>query len=83
MNEAEKQQQTEAIMKGFGDALQEAIDEICPGFGFALIVFEFNNPGGSNYISNADRASMIESLKETVQRLEQNQDIPAAHGTVQ
>ena len=51
--------------------------------GFALIVFDFNSPGAGNYISNADRKDMIATLRETADRLEQNQDIPAAHTTIQ
>lgn len=51
--------------------------------GFTLLVFEFNKPGLSNYISNADRQSMIVALRETADRLEKNQDIPPVHPTMQ
>lgn len=39
---------------------------VFPGLGFCLLVFEFNKPGISNYISNVERESMIEALKESV-----------------
>lgn len=51
--------------------------------GFALIVFDFDNPGIGNYISNAERSDMIKSLRETADRLERNQDIPPAHKIIQ
>lgn len=40
--------------------------------GFVLLVFPFNGPEGqrTNYVSNADRASMIVALKEIVARFE-------------
>lgn len=44
------------------------------GFGFCIIVFPFNKPGISNYISNAERATMIEALKEKIKVLENNED---------
>lgn len=47
---------------------------ILQGLGFALFTFEFNKPGVSNYISNAQREDMIKSLKETLIRFE-NQEI--------
>lgn len=42
-------------------------------FGFAIIVFPFEKPGISNYISNAERPSMIKALRETADRIEKNQ----------
>ena len=50
--------------------------------GFVLIVFDFNAPGAGNYISNANREDMIAALREIADRLEQNQDIPAARTTI-
>lgn len=57
-------------MRDLADKIQKEI----PGLGFALFVFEFHNSGMSNYISNAQREDMITALKETIQRLEGNQD---------
>ena len=39
--------------------------------GFILIAFEFGNgPGTNNYMSNADRADVISTLKQMVDHLE-------------
>lgn len=58
-----------------------AIESIMPkGLGFALVVFDFKNPGIGNYISNAQRPDMVKSLRETANRLENNEDIPPATG---
>lgn len=51
--------------------------------GFALIVFEFHEPGIGNYISNADREDMIKALRETADRIEKNEVIPAVNRTIQ
>ena len=42
--------------------------------GFCVLVFGFDRPGIANYVSNADRESMIKALRETADRLEKNQD---------
>lgn len=47
-----------------------------PGFGFAIMVFDFNAPGIGNYVSNAQRDDMITALKETTSRLEAGRDFP-------
>ena len=40
-------------------------------WGFALMVFAFHRgPGNCNYISNGNRAQMVELLKEQVKRFE-------------
>lgn len=44
------------------------------GLGFALVVFQFNQPNIANYISNAQRGDMIKALEETVVRLKNNND---------
>lgn len=57
--------------------LGRKIDSKLPkGFGFALLVFPFNRPGIANYISNADRQTMIEALKEKIKVLESKSDFP-------
>lgn len=78
MNEIEKQQEIEEFLRYLASAIECSIglkfnkEEI----GFALLLFEFNNPDIGNYISNANRKDMIKSLRETADRLEKNQDIP-------
>jgi hypothetical protein len=55
--------------------MAEKVGKMLPqDFGFAIIVFPFNNPGISNYISNANRSDMIKALRETADRLEKRQD---------
>jgi hypothetical protein len=77
MSDADLQLKTEEFMRNLGSGLQGIIDEYIPGMGFALLIFEFNKPGLSNYISNAQRENVIGALKEAAERLEKNQDIPA------
>lgn len=63
-------------------ALAQAIDEaLNPNkakdertIGFCLLVFGFNAPGISNYVSNAERADMIKALEETAMRLKNRED---------
>jgi len=38
--------------------------------GFALLVFDFENPEISNYVSNAYRADVIVALREAADRVE-------------
>lgn len=49
-----------------------ALDKGFGGMGFALLLFDMNEPvaGRMNWISNAERASMIVALKEMVAQLE-------------
>ncbi len=60
-------------MRNMGDAVKKFLPE---DFGFALIVFPFDTPGTSNYVSNAERTSMITALRETADRLEKKQVFP-------
>ena len=78
----EMQQQTEELMRYLGKILDDAISEFFPQAGFALIIFKFHEEGLSNYISNAERGSMIKALKEIAERLEKNEDIPAGLGGI-
>ena len=59
-----------------GEGLDTILKKYAPHCGFTLIVFKFDEPGLSNYISNAERKGMIKGLKETVKRLEANEDTP-------
>lgn len=73
----------EECMRGWAAALNEIIKGQFGEMGFMLLVFPFNEPGVSNYISNAERSDMIMTLRETADRLEKNQIIPAVHSTAQ
>lgn len=57
-------------MRNLANLIQPQIN----GLGFALLVFPFNEPGMSNYISNAERKDMIKALREAADRFEKNQD---------
>lgn len=60
-----------------GQEMRDLADKVkkeIPGLGFAILVFELNKPGISNYISNAQRPDMIKAMKETIERLEKGQD---------
>lgn len=67
---------TEEMMRDVGNALSKTF----PMMGFAFILFEFGEPGIGNYISNGCREDMIKALRETADRIENNQDIPAIQG---
>ena len=55
----------------------ELIEKEIPGMGFALVVFPFHvRKKYANYISNAQRADMIEALEETLNRWKSNKDFP-------
>lgn len=55
--------------------MAEKIAQMLPkDFGFSIIVFPFNQPGVSNFISNVNRSDMIKALRETADRLEKRQD---------
>ena len=73
----------EDLMRLLGSAVEHTLKDNVGNKGFALLVFEFHEPGIANYISNAKREDMIKSLRETADRLEKKQDIPAVHKTIQ
>ena len=56
-------------MTGIGRTLGAACP---PGFGFALLMFDMNTPRGGfmNYISNAERESMLVAMKEFIANAE-------------
>lgn len=60
-----------AYLRLLADALKDAL----PGKGFALFIFEFDQPHLAHYISNAERGTMLKALKETYHRLSGGQDI--------
>jgi len=52
------------------NALAALLQDEFPEYGFALLVFDFNSPGRMNYISNAQRADMVNALKELITKFE-------------
>jgi hypothetical protein len=69
-------EQAEALMR----IVARGLGEVFPGMGFTLLLFQFNAPGVSNYISNANREDMIKALRETADRLERREEIPPVKG---
>ena len=59
-------------LQKIGGAIELAFNDPdkAPTVGFFLIVFEFNRPGISHYVSNGERASCIEVMKELIERWE-------------
>ena len=61
-------------------SLSELIDDFygCH-MGFALIVFPHDSHN-ADYISNSSRVDMVKALRETADRIEKNEVIPATIG---
>jgi hypothetical protein len=66
----------DAAIREQGSSIGKIIAGVLPpGWGFALLIFPFNEGGGRmNYISNAPREDMLVALKELVARMEGNFD---------
>jgi hypothetical protein len=76
------QQKTEELLLYLGKVIQDVINEFFPTAGFAFFLFKFHEEGRTNYISNAERESMIKALKEIVKGLEKDQDFPVNSRTL-
>lgn len=63
--------------------MAESVEKMLPkDFGFTILVFPFNNPGVSNYISNANRNDMIKAMREAADRLESKQDFETPQNNI-
>lgn len=62
------------VMNDIARTLDEAINPGRPKqYGFCLMVFDFGSGGYMNYISNADRNTMLQAMREFIDRnLQQN-----------
>nr|WP_321357201.1 hypothetical protein [uncultured Draconibacterium sp.] len=61
----------------------ERVKALLPSdFGYAILVFPFNNPGVSNYISNARREDMVKMLRETADRLDNREDFKTPENNI-
>ena len=69
-------EKTEEVMR----ATAEGLSSVFGDKGFMLVVFEFGDPGISNYVANGERSDCIKALRECADRLERNQDIPPVQG---
>jgi hypothetical protein len=45
-------------------------EQLKPGVGFALLMFDFGEGGNLAYLSNAQRSDMIKTLREFIEKLE-------------
>ena len=61
LEEAERQMQS--ISRVVGNMVPQ-------GWGFTVLCFSFGENGFMNYVSNANRQDMIKSLREMVEKLE-------------
>jgi hypothetical protein len=63
-----------SVMNEIGGVLARAIKDTASSSGrkqgFALFVFDFGQDGRINYISNANRADMLATLKEFIAKAE-------------
>ena len=58
------------VMNDIARVLDGAINEAgcAKKFGFALMVFDFDGGGYMNYVSNAERKSMLKAMQEFIDR---------------
>lgn len=59
------------MMREIGELLRRACAQV-PGYGFALLIFEFGPDGNMFYTSNAQRADVIGMMREFIQKHEAN-----------
>jgi hypothetical protein len=82
MSDHDDLQKTEETMRGLAQGIDEVLEKATgQKKGFALVVFEFGQPGLGNYISNARREDMVAALRETADRIEKRETIPPAQGS--
>lgn len=62
---------TMKAMRRMGEYLKQ---QLPPGYGFFLTIFEYEKTSRANYISTGRREDMIKMLRETAYRLEHHQD---------
>lgn len=69
------------FLRAYAEATDEIFEETYGvRMGFAIIVFPFGS-GVADYISNAQRENMIDTLRETADRIEKKDTIPPAEGS--
>lgn len=63
------------ILEAHARSLGVRIGQSLPaGVGFTLLVFTFGEGGWLTYLSSAQRADMIRTLREALHKLEQHED---------
>jgi len=63
------------VMQSIGGTIDTAITSVASKYGFALFVFELGG-GRLNFVSNADRKSLIAAMKEFIAHSEAILDRP-------
>jgi hypothetical protein len=63
-----RNEEVEKVLKTLGDILKDVMP---PGYGFTLLIFQFNGPE-LFYISGANRADMIKTMREFIAKFEEN-----------
>lgn len=59
--------EVEAKLRQIGEALRDSCAKV-PGYGFALLIFQFGDGGNMFWTSNADRDDMIEAMEEFIRK---------------
>jgi hypothetical protein len=59
----------EARLATIGYTLREAIEAV-PGYGFALLIFQYGEGGNMFYTSSAQRDDVIAAMKEFIEKHE-------------
>ncbi|BAO89058.1 hypothetical protein [Caballeronia cordobensis] len=66
MNELYTHQRIEEIHRQTMTEVGSILRDVFKGYGFALLVFDFNVAGRMNYLSNAHRGDMVRALQEFI-----------------
>ena len=62
--------EAEKVLKDIGEKLRDVMPE---GYGFTFLMYSFGEGGNMFYISNAMREDMIKSMKEFIEKQENNE----------
>ena len=63
----------EEIVKRRMQSIARKVDEELPdNFGFVVLAFKFNEKGEMIYVSNANREDVVKSMKEFIEKTENN-----------
>ena len=74
-------EKTKELMRALGEGVDSAVETIMGRkMAFTIILSDFGNNKISNYVSNVQRADMIEVLRETADRLEKRMDVSILTG---
>lgn len=63
----------EEIVKRKMQSIARKVDEELPdNFGFVVLAFKFNEKGEMIYVSNSNREDVVKSMKEFIEKTENN-----------